>query len=103
MAKVKNVTLEFPASGSPDVVGYKLYIQPVPDPVTYESISVDLGNSTSIVLNEVAGMPTTDGIYNLGVTAVDDAANESSMSLLNEVPLDFTAPDAPGALGLIRE
>lgn len=103
MAKVKNVTLDFPASGSPDVVGYKLYIAQSPDEVTYESMAIDLGNNTSVVLNQLEGMPTTDAIYNLGVTAVDDASNESSMSMLSDVPLDFTAPDAPGALGLTRE
>ena len=100
MPKVKEVTLTFPASGSPDVVGYKLYIEPTPDPVTYASQSFDLGNNTSVDIASLPGMTTLDGIYNMGVAAVDDAGNESSFSLLNDVPLDFTAPDPPGPLSL---
>jgi len=48
------------------------------------------------------GITTTDGVYNLGITAVDDAGNESSFSLINDVPLDFLAPDAPGEITIIR-
>jgi len=45
-------------------------------------------------------MTTLDSIYNIGVVSVDDAGNESSFSLLDNVPLDFTAPDPPGPLSL---
>ena len=101
--KVKDVTLSFPASPSPDVVSYKLYMEPAPNPVTFESPSFDLGDKTVIKLNTLPGMTTTDGIYNLGVTAIDDADNESSMSMLDNVSLDFVAPDAPGELTIVRE
>lgn len=101
MSKVNNIVLEFSPSESADVVGYKLYITQAPEPVTYDSKAINLGSSTMVVLNELKGMPTTDAIYNLGVTAVDIVGNESSMSLLDNVPLDFTAPDAPGELLLI--
>ena len=100
--KVKNVTLSFPASGSPDVVGYKLYMEVSPAPVTYTSPTFDLGNSTSVDMSTLPGISTTDGIYNLGITAVDDAGNESSFSLISEVPLDFLAPDAPGEITITR-
>ena len=99
-------TLKFKASDSPDVVGYKLYIEEVPNPVTYESESMDLGNDVDadgylvIALASLQPMTTKDGTYNLGVTAVDDAGNESSMTKADNVPLDFVAPDPPGALEL---
>jgi len=102
MAKVKQVTLSFPSSGSPDVVGYKLYYIQAPETVDYESPSVDLGNNTSVDLSTLPGMSTTDGTYNLGVTAVDDAENESSMSIISNVELDFVAPDAPGEITVTR-
>jgi len=102
MAKVKNVTLSFPASGSKDVVGYKLYMEVVPNKVTYESPSFDLGTRTSVDLATLPNISTTDGVYNLGITAVDDASNESSFSLISDVPLDFLAPDAPGEITIIR-
>ena len=100
--KVKNVTLSFPASGSLDVVGYKLYMEVSPNVVTYTSPSFELGTETTIDLATLPGITTTDGVYNLGITAVDDAGNESSFSLISEVPLDFLAPDAPGEITITR-
>lgn len=102
MAKVKNVTISFPASGSPDVVGYKLYMEEVPTVVTYDSPGFDLGNNTSVDLSTLDGMTSRDGVYNLGVVAIDDASNESSMSLINDVPLDFMAPNPPGQIVITR-
>lgn len=102
MAKVETVNLSFPASGSPDVVGYKLYIEEAPKAVTYTSSSWALGSKTSVDLSTLEGMTTKDGKYNLGVTAIDDAGNESSMSLISDVPLDFLAPDPPGQLSITR-
>jgi hypothetical protein len=101
MAKVKGLTMTFPASDSPDVVGYKLYIAEAPETVTYDSQAFDLGMSTEIDLSTLPGMTTKDGVYNMGVTAVDDAGNESSMSLANEVPLDFVAPNPPGVISFM--
>ncbi len=102
MAKIKDAVLNIPPSGSPDVVGYKLYIQQTPAAVTYDSEAFDLGNVASIDLATLPGFTTRDGVYNIGVAAIDDAGNESSMSKLNDVPLDFVAPDPPGVLVLNR-
>lgn len=97
MAKAATKTLSFPASGSPDVVSYKLYVEESPTEVTYDSQSYDLGNNTSVELGSIAEF---DGTYNLGVVAVDDAGNESDMSLASDIPLDLVAPEAPGALSI---
>lgn len=102
MAKVKSVNLSFPASNSPDVEGYKLYMEEAPVEVSYDSQAFDLGNNTSIDLATLDGMTTKDGIYNIGITAVDDAGNESSMSLISDVPLDFEAPNPPGQITIAR-
>ena len=99
---VKVVTISFPPSASPDVVGYKLYVEEAPNTVSYDSASVDLGVETTVDLSTVAGMSTRDGVYNLGITAVDDAGNESSMSVANDVALDFTEPDPPGVISITR-
>lgn len=96
MAKVKDVTLSFPASPSTDVVSYKLYIEESPTEVTHDSQNYDLGNNTSILLNTILG--DVDGIFNIGVVAVDDVGNESDFSLLSDIPLDFVPPQPPGAL-----
>ena len=98
MSKIKSVTLSFPGSDSQDVVGYKLYVSKVPADVNYESQAFDLGTNTSIILNSFPGMEGIDDVYNIGVTAIDDAGNESSMSVVNNVPLDFLAPNPPGVV-----
>jgi len=109
MAKVKDVMMNFPASTSGDVTKYLLYIAAVPAAVdevdaggNFVAQSFDLGTNLSVKLNDLPGMTTTDGLYNIGVTAVDDAGNESSMSTVSDVPLDFVAPDAPGQITIIR-
>ena len=99
---VKQVTISFPASGSPDVVGYKMYIEEAPTEVTYDSESFDLGNETSVDLSTLPGMTTKDGTYNIGITALDDADNESSMSKISDVALDFVEPDPPGEITITR-
>ena len=108
MTQVNELYLRFTPSGSPDVVGYKLYLQLAPDPVSYTSTSFDLGNppasgSPALVelnLATLPGMTTYDGTYNLGVTTVDDAGNESSMRTAEGVELDFVAPDPPGPISV---
>jgi len=113
-------TIKFPPSSSPDVVGYRLYLEEAPNEVTYDSEFIDLGNpvdpSGLVVVDltqfselttkdgvynigtQFSELTTKDGVYNIGITAIDDAGNESSMSKASDVPLDFVAPDPPGAL-----
>jgi hypothetical protein len=96
--------LRFKASTSPDVVGYRMYFEEVPNEVTYDSEYADLGNDVNaegyvvVDLSTVARLTGLDGVYNIGVTAIDDGENESSMSKAADVPLDFVAPEPPGAL-----
>ncbi len=108
MANVKTVTMKFPASGSTDVIKYNLYMEEAPTPVTFASEKFDIGNDVvdnivSIDLSTVPGMTSKDGKYNFGIAAVDDAGNESSFSLIDNVPIDFVAPDPPGDLEIIRQ
>jgi len=102
MSKVLSTKLSFPPSESEDVVGYKLYVQQAPDPVTYDSQSFDLGNKTEIFISALPGLDQVDGVYNLGVTAVDDAGNESDMKVIEGVSLDFFAPAPVGDLTITR-
>ena len=99
MAKIKSVSLTFPPSPSSDVVGYKVYMEPTPAVVTHESPGYSLPGTTDVNLAEV--LPgDTDGVFNLGIVAVDDVGNESDFSLINAVPLDFVPPLSPG-IGVI--
>jgi len=104
MAEVKSMFLRFAPSDSPDVVANKMYMEEVPTPVNYESESYDVGNNLNadglveVDISLLPGMTSRDGTYNLGVAAVDDRGNEASMTLLNDVPFDFVAPNPVGSL-----
>ena len=95
MAKIKSVSLTFPPSPSSDVVGYKVYMEPIPAAVTHSSPGFDLPGTSDVNLAEV--LPgDTDGTFNLGLVAIDDVGNESDFSLINAVPLEFVPPVSPG-------
>jgi hypothetical protein len=107
MAQVKTVTMSFPASASADVVSYKVYICDGGSDITaadgngnYVATSYNIGNNTSVALNTILG--AVDGVFNLGVTAVDDAGNESDMSVAPNIPLDFTVPATPGKIVIVQ-
>ncbi len=104
MAKIKETWLRFVPSDSPDVVTNKLYLELAPEPVTEASQAFDIGNNLNsdglveVDLGTVPGMTTLDGVYNIGVAAVDDRGNEASMTLADNIPLDFLAPNPVGSL-----
>jgi len=99
MSKIVEKTLSFPPSSSPDVVGYKLYFEEAPTEVTYNSPHIDV-SGTSVALHEVPEFANFDSVYNIGVSAVDDAGNESNFSLMSDVPFDLFPPEPPGQLVL---
>lgn len=104
MAEVKSMFLRFIPSDSPDVVTNKMYMEEVPGVVSSDSPSFDIGNNLNaggqveVDISLLPGMTTMDGVYNIGVAAVDDRGNEASMTLLNDVPFDFVAPNPVGSL-----
>lgn len=113
MSILKETWLRWPVSDSPDVVTHKLYIEEAPGVIITDvddpnlSPSFDIGNTVveydgaphgEVNLASVPGMTSLDSIYNIGVAAVDDRGNEASLSLLNDVPLDFAAPSPVGGL-----
>lgn len=109
MSLVKGIILAITASTSPDVVGNKLYMVDENLPLVRDADGnvpgaqvFDLGKpapdpdgKTRWDLAKLPNMTTNDGVYNLGVAAVDDAGNESSFLEIPSVPLDFVAPNAP--------
>lgn len=110
MAQVKSKTLRFTPSASPDVTGYMVYIEPAADPTTlsYESQSQSIGNPAPGADGKIAVdmaafdiVRTLEGRYDVGLTAIDTAGNESNMATILNVTLDFTAPDAPTELEIV--
>lgn len=95
MAKLASNKVGWARSSAEDVVGYRLRMAPAPAPVTYELPSFDVGDVTEYDFATDADFANTDGVFNLGLTAVDDAGNESDITTLDAVPIDLVAPDAP--------
>lgn len=78
-------------------VSYRLYWC-IGRGVDYYSDHMDLGNVTEIVLpNDVPSFPLTSGRFELGVSAITQAGNESELTKA-AVQIDFTTPEAPRSL-----
>jgi len=99
MAKIKKRKLKWIASGSSQVVGYKLYWSEN-GAVNYSSKCAALGNVTEIVLpDDVDSFMSGGGPVEFAITAVDELGNESDMITL-KAPYQFNVPKAPEDLYL---
>lgn len=95
MANIKKTQISWTKSGSVDVVGYKIYYVPEGEVLNYGSPNISVGDVDIVVIpDDVPEFPLLDGMYQIGLTAVDDVGNESDI-LIQTVPFDFVAPDAP--------
>lgn len=100
MEKITGMRLTFTPSGSPDVVNYRLYYAPEGQ-LAFDSPFVDLGMSNDVDLSSFPDLLGLDGVYDVGIAAVDDVGNER-MGVQASVPFDFIAPDAPTNISIIR-
>lgn len=95
---MKKKRLTWNASVSPDVSGYKLYWSKSGN-VDYDSVHVELGNVTHVILpDDILSFPLTDRVE-VGITAVGLKGNESDMV---RVMLEFEFSDVEEKLRLIR-
>lgn len=103
-----SIMLKFKPSGSADVVKYNLYYKAHEAGVTLNKDNslavVDLGKPAvgtdgfiHIELNKITQLSGLDGMYDLGVAAVDDAENVSPLLTqgLADLNLDFLIPSPP--------
>ncbi|MEJ2155004.1 MAG: hypothetical protein P8X96_06695 [Desulfobacteraceae bacterium] len=94
VAKIKQRKLQWKASQSPQVVGYKLYWAQG-EKVSYDSPCADLGRVTEVTLpDDVDAFTPATGPVEFGVTAVDESGNESDLVTVS-APHQFNAPSAP--------
>ena len=101
MAKVKKRKLEWVASTSSQVVGYKLYWSEN-SKVSYDSQSIMLGNVTEVILpDDVESFKPKGGPIEFAITAVDELGNESDM-ITFMAPYQFNVPQAPEDLYMIN-
>lgn len=97
MAIIRGLKVTLPPSDSPDVVGYRMRIVPVPDLPTVDTPFVELGlDPTDIDLATLPGLEDIDGVFNMAFSAVDDFDNESPFVIVRDKAIDFLAPNPPG-------
>ena len=66
--------------------------------VDYRSDHADVGNVTEINLpSDVPLFPLTSGRFELGISAINRAGNESELTK-TRIQVDFTVPEAPRRL-----
>ena len=109
MPSIQQRTLKFkPPAATPrnaDIVSYRLRVAPdggVGSASNYNLAFIDLGKPALdpqgfIVVNlaSIPSLANLDGTFDLAVTAVDDAGNESDFLPLEGAVIDFVAPNSP--------
>jgi hypothetical protein len=95
MARVDTKFLDIDGSVSDDVAGYIVYLAEDGTALDYESLSFDVGTQTeSINLNDLFG--PIEGKYSVGVSAYDQAGNESDITpIVSDFFFDSVPPAAP--------
>ena len=95
MGKVRKRTLRWePSAGA---AKYRVYWS-TQGPVGYESEFFEVESKTLVVLpDEAPSFPKIVGNIELGITAVNEAGNESDITIAR-VYIDFTVPEAPKIL-----
>jgi hypothetical protein len=97
MGKLRSRKVRWEASRSADVVGYRLYWS-TRGAVNYDSEYLDVGMITEVTIpNEIPSFRMISGDIELGISAINQAGNESEMTKAT-VHLDFTVPQAPEKL-----
>ena len=98
VGKIRQKKIRWQASSTPGINQYKLYWS-TDGVLDYSSPSLDLGNSNEVVLPEGApSFPLVNGTLTLGISAVNDAGNESDITEMT-AEFNFVVPDAPSRTG----
>lgn len=93
-ARIRKRRVRWTASATPEVEGYKIYWSTRGN-VSYDSDFSAVGKVTELILpDDVPIFPLVSADVELGVTAVDDAGNESEM-VKASAHFSFAPPDAP--------
>lgn len=98
MGSVKQYKITWTKSPSGDVVGYNIYYVPEGDILNYGSPHVSVGDVDTILIpTDTPEFPFIDGVYQIGLAAVDDVGNMSDI-IAKTVPFDLIVPDVPSGL-----
>ncbi len=94
VAKVKKKRITWVGADGSGIVGYKFYWADNSG-VDYEADCAEVGNVTEVILPDtIPSFPLVDGEMQIGVTAINEAGNESDMAKYTAT-FQFSAPEAP--------
>ena len=97
MGRIKKRRLRWEPSSNLDVIKYRIYWAK-DGGVDYDSDSWEAGNVTQLILpDDIPCFPLTAGEVELGISAVNQAGNESELTK-TRVYFDFTVPEPPKGL-----
>lgn len=96
MSKLAPNQVAWTAPSATDLAGYNLRVVPAGQTLDYTvaAISVPKG-ATSYDFSTNSSFAGKQGLFDMGVSAVDTAGNESDMATLKGVSIDFVPPDPP--------
>lgn len=103
MSTVTPLIAAFVQSTSGDVEANRVRIVPANSPMTYDIAydeirpvpAPDPDGKTRIDLSKLQGAAGLDGVFDVGITAVDERGQESGFLLLEDGNFDFSPPVAP--------
>lgn len=101
MAKLNSKTLRFTPSASPDEVGYRIRIAKDGEAFSYDlpfsfiPATEDANGKIVADIGSLSVAPAQEGVYDVYVTAVDAAENESDPMIIENASFDFNPPEAP--------
>lgn len=103
MSTVTPLIAAFTQSDSDDVVSNRVRIVPANSPMTYDipydeitpPPAPDADGKTRIDLSTLSVSAGLDGLYDVGITAVDERGQESGFLMLEDGNFDFSPPNAP--------
>jgi Tfp pilus assembly protein PilZ len=97
MGRIKKKKILWEASSSPDVVSYRIYWSKCGE-VSYSSEHAELGKRTEVILpDHVPNFPLIATEMEVGITAINEAGNESEMIALKAY-FNFAVPAPPSNL-----
>ena len=103
MSTVTPLIAAFTQSDSGDVVSNRVRIVPANSPMTYDLAYDEIepppapgtDGKTRIDLSTLQVAAGLDGLYDVGITAVDERGQESGFLMLEDGNFDFSPPSAP--------
>lgn len=102
MALVKELVVRFRQSASPDIVSNRFRVRPANTPAAYDTPfddvpvpAADADGFTRVPLANVPAAAGLEGRYDVHVTAVDGAGNESDFLEIDNQLFDLSPPLPP--------